>query len=122
MDDRFPVSCGGSFPRLPAPEAAASALANVTGLFSGPDDDVEEVSGEFYDQVTLIDAGENTTRITCPRGGGDISLEWFLDLAEEHGEGIGDRDVAIPCSMRPSRWTLSGTTGLWASRGSRCAP
>lgn len=81
----------------PAPEAAASALAYVTGLFSGPDDDVEEVSGEFYDQVTLIDAGENTTRITCPRCGEDISLDWFLDLVEEHGEGIGDRDVTVPC-------------------------
>ena len=31
----------------PAPEAAASAAAYVTGLFSGSDDDVEEVSGEF---------------------------------------------------------------------------
>jgi hypothetical protein len=34
----------------------------VTRLFSGSDDDVEEVSGEFYEQVTVIDAGENTAR------------------------------------------------------------
>jgi hypothetical protein len=81
----------------PAPAAAASALAYVTGLFSGPDEDVEVVSGEFYEQITLIDAGENTTRITCSRCSGDISLDWFLDLVEEHGEGIGDRDVAVPC-------------------------
>jgi hypothetical protein len=24
-------------------------------------------------------------------------VEWFLDLAGEHGEGIGDRDVMVPC-------------------------
>jgi hypothetical protein len=29
-----------------------------------PRDDVEEVACEFYDLVTLIDAGENTTRVT----------------------------------------------------------
>jgi hypothetical protein len=50
----------------PAPEAAASAAAYVTGLFSGSDDDVEEVSGEFYDQVTLIDAGESTRPYARP--------------------------------------------------------
>jgi hypothetical protein len=81
----------------PAPEAAASAVVYVAGLFSGPDDDVEVVSHEFYDQVTLIDAGENTTQITCSRCGEDISQEWFLGLVEEHGESVGDRDVTVPC-------------------------
>jgi hypothetical protein len=44
----------------PTLEAAASAVAYIARLFSGPDDAVEEVSHEFYDRVTLIDAGENT--------------------------------------------------------------
>lgn len=81
----------------PAPEAAACAAAYVAGLFSEPDDDVGEVGGQFYDQVTMIDAGENTIRITCPRCGGDISVNWFLDLVGEHGESVGDRDVTAPC-------------------------
>jgi hypothetical protein len=81
----------------PAPEAADAAVSYVAGLFSGPDDDVWEVSPEFYDQVTLIDAGENTIRITCPCCTRDISLGWFLDLVEENGGSIGDRAVTVPC-------------------------
>jgi hypothetical protein len=68
----------------PTPEAAASAVAYVARLFSGPDDAVEEVNYEFYDRATLIDAGENTTQITCSRCDEDISLEWFYDLVEEN--------------------------------------
>lgn len=80
----------------PSLTAAASAAEYVTGLFSGDDGDVEGVSSAFYDQVTVIDAGENTTRITCARCGEDI-LEWFFDLIEEHGESIGDWEPAVPC-------------------------
>lgn len=80
----------------PAAEAATAAAAYVTGLFSGPDGDVEEVVTEFFDQVTLIDAGENTTRVICPRCGGDL-LEWFFDLVEEFSESIGDRNMTVPC-------------------------
>lgn len=81
----------------PAPELVDSAISYVAGLFSGPDDDVWEISGKFYDQVTLIDAGENTEKITCTRCGRDIGLRWFYDLLEEHGEGTGDRTVTVPC-------------------------
>lgn len=34
-------------------------------LISGPYDAVEEVEYEFYDRITLIGAGENTSQITC---------------------------------------------------------
>ena len=44
-------------------------MAYVARLFSGPNDTVEEVSHEFYDRVTLIDAGENTTQVTCSHCG-----------------------------------------------------
>jgi hypothetical protein len=81
----------------PGPEAAAAATTYVTGLFSGPEDDVEEVEAEFHDQVTLIDAGENTTRISCSNCGGDIEVGWFFDLAGEEGEIPGGLDVAPPC-------------------------
>jgi hypothetical protein len=91
----------------PAPEAAATVLVYLARLFSGPDDNVEEVSYEFYDQVTLIDAGENTTRITCSRCAGDIGVRWFFGLMEEHGESIqgGERrfsgaSAALWCRLR----------------------
>jgi hypothetical protein len=81
----------------PTPEAAAAATSYVTQLFSGPQDDVEEVEAEFYDQVTLVDAGENTTQISCPNCGGDIEVGWFFDLAEEKDETFGSLDFEVPC-------------------------
>jgi hypothetical protein len=80
----------------PAPEAAASAEAYVAGLFSGPDDDIWEVNSEFYDQVTLIDAGGLTTQIVCPLCGGDVT-EWGFGLLAEYRESSGTRDAAVPC-------------------------
>ncbi|MBG0568649.1 hypothetical protein [Actinoplanes aureus] len=67
----------------PSPEAAAAATSYVGQLFSGPQDDVEEVKAKFYDQVTLIDDGENTTKISCLNCGGDIDVGWLFDLVEE---------------------------------------
>ncbi|MEV6150134.1 hypothetical protein AB0L53_07305 [Nonomuraea sp. NPDC052129] len=81
----------------PTLEHAAAATAYVTQLFSRPEDDVEEVEHEFYDQVTLIDAGENTTRISCSNCDGDIDVQWLNDLVEENGESIGSLDVSVPC-------------------------
>jgi hypothetical protein len=81
----------------PSPEGAAAATSYVAGLFSGPEDDVEEVEAEFYDQVTLIEAGENTTRISCSNCDGDIEVHWFLQLIEENGESFASLDIQVPC-------------------------
>ena len=81
----------------PTPEGAAAATAYVARLFSGPEDDVEEVEYEFYDRVTLIDAGENTTRISCSNCNGDLDVEWLNDLIEENGESFDSMDVLVPC-------------------------
>ncbi|MTK05030.1 hypothetical protein [Micromonospora sp. CP22] len=81
----------------PTLEAAAAAVAYVARLFSGPDDDVEQVEHEFYDKVTLIDAGENTTRITCSCCLAEIDMEWFYDLIEENGESFDNLDTTVPC-------------------------
>ena len=80
----------------PTPEAAASAEAYVAGLFSGPGNDVWEVTSTFYDQVTLIDAGGLTALITCPLCGTDIT-EWCFGLLAEYGERIGTKNGAVPC-------------------------
>jgi hypothetical protein len=82
----------------PAPENAAAATSYVAGLFSAScKDDVEEVEHEFYDQITLIDAGENTTRIACSNCAGDIEVHWFFDLVQENGAGFNSLDVRVPC-------------------------
>jgi hypothetical protein len=48
--------------------------------------------------VTLIDAGEYTTRITCSCCNGDISLHWLGDLVRENrGESFDHLDVTVPC-------------------------
>jgi hypothetical protein len=81
----------------PTPDTAAAAVAYVARLFSGPGDDVESVEAEFYDQVTLIDAGENTNRITCSRCDEDIDVEWYFDLIERNGESFDTMDATVPC-------------------------
>ena len=81
----------------PTPEAAAAAASYVARLFSGPSADVEDVDYEFYDRVTLIDAGENTTRITCSHCDGDIEVDWLFDLIEQNGESFDSLNVAVPC-------------------------
>ncbi|MET7427031.1 hypothetical protein [Dactylosporangium sp. NPDC005555] len=81
----------------PTQENAAAATAYVARLFSGPEDDVEEVEHEFYDRITVIDAGENTTRISCPNCDGDIDVYWFFDLLEENGESFDSLNVSVPC-------------------------
>jgi hypothetical protein len=104
------VSAGGtvgdSFIRLiptgrdwqPAPAASASASAYVAGLFSGPGDDVERVEEKFYDRVTLIDAGEYTTRIGCPRCAGEVAMDWLGDVVRRNGGMSFDcLDLTVPC-------------------------
>lgn len=82
----------------PTPAAAASAAAYVAGLLSGPGDAVDRVAGTFHDRVTLIDAGMYTTRITCPRCGGDIAMDWLGEVVRRNGGLSFDHlDVTVPC-------------------------
>ncbi|MGS2618060.1 hypothetical protein ACVCAH_26575 [Micromonospora sp. LZ34] len=82
----------------PAHDAAAAAVAYVASLFSGPDDAVDEVEYKFYDRMTLIDAGENTSQITCSRCRRDIGLDWLGDVIRANGSLSFDHlDVTVPC-------------------------
>lgn len=81
----------------PNAEPAAAAAIYVAQLFSGPEDNVEVVESKFYDRVTLIDAGANTTEITCSNCGGDIGPGWFFDLIEAKGVAFSNLDVEVPC-------------------------
>lgn len=81
----------------PTQAMAAAATVYVTRLFSAPEDDVEEVKHEFYDRITVIDAGENTTQVFCSNCSVDIGVEWFFDLIEKNGESFDSLDVTVPC-------------------------
>ncbi|MGI5238680.1 hypothetical protein [Dactylosporangium sp. CA-139066] len=82
----------------PEPAAAAAAAAYVAELLSGSGDDVERVENQFYERVTLIDAGMYTTRITCPRCAGNIAMDWLGALVRQNGGASFERlDVRVPC-------------------------
>ena len=81
----------------PTRASADAAAAYVAALFSGPNDSVDEVGSDYYDAVTLIDAGVNTARVTCPRCGNRIDLAWVFNTIDERQHDLADLDVAVPC-------------------------
>ncbi|MER7894456.1 hypothetical protein ABTX15_32125 [Micromonospora sp. NPDC094482] len=81
----------------PASGPAEAAAAYGSQLFSGSDNADKRVDYEFYEQVNLIDAGENTTRIGCTLCDGDIDLEWFFGLIEEDSGSYESLGVTAPC-------------------------
>lgn len=89
----------------------------MADLFSGPDDDVWEVSSEFHDQVTLIDVDRLTTQNTCPLRPNRVGLRPARGTPGEHRDpGRGG-----PCCGVTVHRTLSGTTHQSASHGFKCA-
>jgi hypothetical protein len=88
----------------PTAEAAARAVEYVAGLFAGPGDHVEAVEPVFYERITLIDGGEYTQDVFCPRCDAAIGLDWFWNLLRVRNGGrmvgeptIGDLGVIVPC-------------------------
>ncbi|MGI5174750.1 hypothetical protein ACQEVZ_00255 [Dactylosporangium sp. CA-152071] len=81
----------------PTAEAAAEAEAYVRRMFPDPDGVQQDITVEFYDRITAVDAGENLERITCPRCGGDIPVDWYADLLEEAEAEFDDLTVTVPC-------------------------
>jgi hypothetical protein len=53
----------------PSPVAAEALVGFVAGLFAVPGAAVERVEARFYDTTTVIDSGENTELVICPRCG-----------------------------------------------------
>jgi hypothetical protein len=66
----------------------------------------DEVQVEIYSRVTLIDCGENLTRVLCPRCGAEHSFQWWAEQMEilAHGEMWDSVDVdatmTVPCCGR----------------------
>ncbi|BBH70173.1 hypothetical protein ACTI_68580 [Actinoplanes sp. OR16] len=88
----------------PTAEAAARTVTFVAGLFAGPGDHAEAVEPIYYERITLIDGGEYTQDLFCPRCEADIGLDWFWELVRERNGGrmigeptIHDLSVTVPC-------------------------
>ncbi|XVU23090.1 hypothetical protein ACQPZJ_38390 [Actinoplanes sp. CA-054009] len=81
----------------PEGEAAERAEDYVRSVFLDPDGASQEITIEFYDRITVVDAGENLSRITCSNCGADIPLEWWAELAEESEGEFDDLAIVVPC-------------------------
>ncbi|RQW84616.1 hypothetical protein [Micromonospora globispora] len=81
----------------PTSKAAAEAEAYVRRVFPDPDGVQQDVTVEFYDRITAVDAGENIQRITCPRCDHDIPLDWYEDLIEQTEGEFDSPNVTVPC-------------------------
>lgn len=84
----------------PSATAAQSAKAYVAGLFSGPNDSVDEVDLHFYATVRFIDSGVNTSSAACAYCEGKVDLDWFLSVVDERRDNLARLDVAMPCCGR----------------------
>ena len=81
----------------PTNQAAAEAEAYVQRAFPDPDGMQQKITVEFHDRITVIDAGENLQRITCPRCGHNIPLDWYQELVERTEGDFDDLDMTVPC-------------------------
>src|SRR6266496_2196973 len=80
----------------PTRQAAVEAEAYVRRVFVDPDG-MQEVTVEFYERITVVDAGENTQRITCPHCDQDVPLDWYSDLIEQTEGEFDTLEVGVPC-------------------------
>lgn len=81
----------------PGAEGAAAATTYVGGLFGGVGDRADEIVSTYYDAVTFIDAGENTSRAWCPACGSEIDLDWMFGILGEWYPQLADLDCTAPC-------------------------
>jgi hypothetical protein len=73
-----------------------TALATRYALPDGGPGTAVEV--DWYDAVTVVDAGENLARITCPACHATIPVPWFLDILQaQAGHGFEDLARQVPC-------------------------
>jgi hypothetical protein len=80
----------------PTGDPAAEVGAHVARVFADPDG-MQEITVDFHDRITAVDAGENIQQITCPRCNRDIPLEWYRGLIEQTLGEFDSLDVTVPC-------------------------
>jgi hypothetical protein len=74
---------------------AGHRLADLLRTFA-PEADTVEI--HWHDKITVIDAGDNLVRITCPSCRQEIPREWYAGLVEgRQGDGFNDLATTAPC-------------------------
>ncbi|MFI6261676.1 hypothetical protein [Micromonospora sp. NPDC051006] len=81
----------------PTSAAATEAGAYVRRVFPDPDGVQQDITVEFYDRITVVDAGESVQQITCPHCDRDIPTDWYDDLIEETEGEFDSLIVSVPC-------------------------
>lgn len=81
----------------PTAYAAAAVTAYATGLFSGATAAADEVQHEFFESVTFIDSGVNTSTALCRSCGSNIDLAWIFDVIGERHPDLTDLHAKAPC-------------------------
>jgi hypothetical protein len=86
----------------PDEEVRTRARDAAAILFPGAD----QIDIKTYGQVTLIDCGENLTRIACPHCGATLSGEWWAERLSDLADGKGwepadvDAPLSAPCCQQ----------------------
>lgn len=96
----------------PSAAAATAATAYAAGLFSGPHASADEVQHEYFESVTFIDSGVNTSTAQCPSCASNIDLGWVYDAIGERHPDLADLTVTAPCCG--SRQSLNDLEYDWA--------
>jgi hypothetical protein len=67
-------------------------------MMKDADPDEGELHVDWHGKITVVDCGENLSRITCPLCRASIGLEWYADLLEDNDcAGFDDLAVTVPC-------------------------
>jgi len=89
----IPMDAAWQPPRL----SADAATSYVSDLFAGSGRSVDEVTSEYFDTVTLIDAGVNTSKAKCHLCNQSIDLDWVFEVINELDASLANLDVVSPC-------------------------
>lgn len=84
----------------PSQESAQAAERLLASLLIADGGSVDEIDVDFHDTVHVVDAGVNTTAMTCPACGTVSDEGFLLALLEDHPDGLETLDVRMPCCGR----------------------
>ena len=82
----------------PTREAGEQTAAIAGQLAASLHDFDAEMDVTWHETITVVDCGQNLSRIVCGRCRAEIDTDWWGDLLEERLEtGFDDLVVRLPC-------------------------
>lgn len=83
---------------VPTSAASAEAQALLRRALSPVAPAKLQVSGQLYDQVQFVDAGENFERVQCPHCAAELDLDWWSSaVGDADDSGFQRLEVILPC-------------------------